>query len=305
MRFIGKHYEGIHKVKRIGIKQLSTFKEILKDKKCDIFSKISVIQRIGSDSLYATIWEADVNLFPLSDDLDARNTKQQIKMAIKVQRDSEKTFEEININKFLNDYPEYFLQMYGSVYCENISLMDTKNPVPVIATFSGDFIFMELAIADLAQLLTFTKVSERDLLTMISQVFDSIYVMGKLQLFHGDLHIRNIFIVSRANTIRAVIGDFGESIGIDSITSHTSDIYRFCTSLSEFLSNKPYPNVRNKLATIVKYVNRLTPKLENDYDIFNEENRNEDGNIDLKKLDEYFDVTIKNTIVAIQDILEK
>ena len=289
MKFIGKHYEGIHKVKPVNTQQLLKFKEILEDKGCDVFSKISVIQRIGSSSLYATVWE--INFLT--------NSSNSIKMAVKVQKDADKTLQEIEINKFLNAYPDNFLQMYGSIYCEKIFLMDDS--------FSGYFIFMELAIADLAQLLTFTQVSESELQIIISQVFDSIYVMGKLQLFHGDLHIRNVFIVPREDTIRAVIGDFGETIGIDSITSHTSDIYRFCTSLLEFL-NLPtfkgkYLKIKTSLEKIVKYVNRLTVKLENDYDKFNEENRDEDGNIDLNLLDSYFDSVVGNTTNIIKKMI--
>ena len=39
MKFIGKHYEGIHKVKPVNTQQLLKFKEILGDKECDIFSQ--------------------------------------------------------------------------------------------------------------------------------------------------------------------------------------------------------------------------------------------------------------------------
>lgn len=293
MKFSGKYYEGIHKVRPINREKLLKFQEILEDEKCNVFSKISIIQRIGSPSLYATIWE--INFI-----LDESNG---IKMAVKVQKGIDKTLQEIDINKYLNLYPTYFLQMYGSIYCQNISIPNLKDPSSY-NTFEGYFIFMELAIADLAQLLTLTKVTEDELRTIISQVFDSIYIMGKLQLFHGDLHIRNIFIVPRENTIRAVIGDFGETIGIDSITSHTSDIYRFATSLLEFLkTNKSYTTIKVKIENIVKYVNRLTIKLEEDYDNFNEKNRDEDGNIDLNLLDLYFDNVVKNTIETIKKMI--
>ena len=295
MRFVGEHYTGLHKAVFVTERQLDVFRSILNDENCNIFSRIKVLKRIGSLSLYATVWETKFQLN--SDD---------ISLAIKVQKDLAKTLEEIRINEFLNRWPEYFLQMYGSIYCKNIELKDQK--------FDNYFMFMELAIADLGQLLMNRNVSEKELLTIISQVFDSIYIMGKSQLFHGDLHIKNVFIVPRKEIrkreenkqIRAVIGDFGETIGIDSITSHTSDIFKFATSLLEFLNvnfKNKYATTKLKLQNIVKYVNKLTPKLEADYDQWNDIHRDDEGNIDFDDLDDYFEKVVDNTIKNIKKML--
>lgn len=286
MRISGNHYTGFHNVIPITDYQLNDFKKLLS---CNTFDRIEVIQRIGSESLYATIWEIKFDL-----------GKEKITMAIKIQKNIEKTLEEININKFLNEYPEYFLQMYDSIYCQKISLLKESS-------FSGYFIFMELAIADLAQFLTLTNVSENDLDNFIMQVFDSIYVLGKSQLFHGDLHIRNVFIVPRDNQIKAVIGDFGETIGIDSITSHTSDIYKFLSSLSEFLNKFPnkYRNTKNKIKDIIRYVNRLTVTLEDDYDTWNDKHRDDEGDVNYEELDAYFASTVGKTVSDIKKMMSK
>ena len=285
MRFQGEHYTGLHKASNIDSSQLSKFRSIVSDENCSVFERINVIQRIGSESAFATVWETD---FQLNGEI--------IKLAVKVQKDVEKTLEEININKFLNTWSEYFLQMYGSIYCEKIQLKDSS--------FDGYFIFMELAIADLAQLLSLRNISEKELIVLIEQVLDSIYVLGKNQLFHGDLHVKNVFIVPRNGTIRAVIGDFGETIGIDSITSHTSDIYKFTSSLLEFLNRfNKYDLVKKKLKEIMKYTNRLTPKLEDDYDKWLSTHEDEEGNVNYEEIDEYFDSVVGNTIKNVKQIL--
>ena len=303
MKFAGEHYEGLHKVSSINPTYIIAFKNMINEKSCDVFANIKVIKRIGSVSVYATVWEINF----LINSLDNK----YIKMAIKIQRDREKTLEEININIFLNQYPDYFLQMYDSIYCEQIELKDS--------VFSGYFMFLELAIGDLKQLLRYSdKVSEAELLTIISQVFDSIYILGKSTLFHGDLHIGNVFIVPRnisernigakatGNTIRAVIGDFGETIAMLSITSHTSDIYKFCTSLSsQLVTDKKFPNTYRKLKNIVKYTNTITSDMENDFEKFTEQldEQNLDENIYTQQIDQYFEKVVGNTISTIKGML--
>ena len=285
MEFIGEHYEGIHKPFPITLANIKEFAALLQDENCNIFNRIKVVRRIGSESFYATVWEVDFIL-----------NKRPIKMAIKIQKDVVKTLNEIEINNFLKTWPKYFLQMYGSIYCEKIQLKDDS--------FDSYFMFMELAIADLAQLLTLRDVSETDLIHLIDQVMDSIYVLGKSQLFHGDLHVKNVFIVPRDNDIRAVIGDFGETVGIDSITAHTSDIYRFTTSLLEFLSKfDKYYLVKAKLKEITKSVNKLTIRVENDYDKWNEIHRDEEGDVNYEEVDAYFDSVVGNTIRIVKGIL--
>lgn len=282
MKVQGQYYKGIHNPLQLTAAQYQRFNDLILRYKCDVFSKIKVIQRIGSESAYATIWEIEI---------------EDMKMVVKIQKDKEKSLREIDINNFLIPYDDYFLKFYDSLYCNKIE-MKTE-------TFDGYFMFMELAIGDLEQFLIYNNVSDNQLQNFIAQVFDSIYVLGKLQLFHGDLHIKNVFIVVRNGLQKAVIGDFGETIGIDSITSHTSDLYRFVTSLLELLNRSPqkYFQTKNKLKQILVYVNKITSKIENDYDKWNEQNRDDEGNVDLDELDKYFDKVVSNTIGTVKRMI--
>lgn len=103
-----------------------------------------------------------------------------------------------------------------------------------VRKYSGTFMFMEFAITDLSQLLLSQYVTKRELLSFINEILDAIHIMADLHIYHGDLHIGNVFIVNRNNSLsshyvkRAVIGDFGESFTGDeresSPTSHLTDI---------------------------------------------------------------------------------
>lgn len=66
--------------------------------------------------------------------------------------------------------------------------------------------------------------------------------MSSERIFHGDLHIRQIMIVSRninncEPVMKAVIGDFGEHVIIDSPTTHLSDLKVFFKSLLEVIEH--------------------------------------------------------------------
>lgn len=290
----GKHYGGLHQVVPVSSQQKQELAIMIAQDYCNVFSKIHPVKRIGSPSQYATIWEVIID------------TQPKMKAALKVQKNQEKSQEEIDIHRFLNSYPDYFLEMYDSLWCDRVELGDNE-------IFSNYLIILELAVADLGQYLTQKKVSERDLVQLVAQVFDSIYVLGKNQLYHGDLHVHNVFIVLRSDDssgesyLKAVIGDFGETKGLDSITSHTSDVFRFTTSLLEFLLRFPnkYENVKNRLKMVVKYVNRRTVQLENIYDDWNEKNRDEEGNVNFEELDQFFTDQVSETIHNVKDIMLK
>jgi hypothetical protein len=312
--FNKKRYEGLHYNNNLSFDQIikldNLLNNLLNNEKCNIFERINVVQRIGSESVYATIWEIDFNL---------SNKGENIKLAIKIQTDLQKSVDEINLNNFLRQWPDHFLKMFGFIYCEKIDLLVNKQ-------FNGYFMFMELAIGDLAQFLLQNQrrgngtnqnqnQKEKQLLGFILDVLDSIYILGKNLVYHGDLHIRNVFIRNEQNeqldkkNVKqniAVIGDFGESVSIDSITSHTSDIYKFFSSLLEFLNSyfpSTYTNIKSKISKIITTVNRMTPILENNYDKWNEINRDEEGNVIEEDLDKYFDDVVKNTITNLKQIL--
>ena len=280
VRFNEKRYNGLHFHENNNEKKIQKFESILGDEKCNVFDRIKVIQRIGSDSIYATVWEVD---FSLALDL-ADTNKEKIKMAIKVQNNVDKSLDEIDINNFLQNIENrsYFLRFYGNIYCENIELLKQS--------FNGYFMFMELAIGDLAQYIQMHNVSEKQLIQFIIEVYNSIYMLDSHQIYHGDLHLRNAFIVKRDGENHAVIGDFGETKATDSITAHTSDIVNFSSSLLIFLKslrNPKYGRIEKKLAEIIKTVNRMTPVIEESYD----------GD------EEKFDRIVKSTIEKIIPIL--
>ena len=201
--------------------------------------------------------------FPTVDkksEIDETEIPEKIKLAIKVQKNLEKTLSEIDINNFLQEVEsDYFLRFYGNVYCENINLVNDSS-------FSGYFMFMDLAIGDLAQYINGANVSETELVEFVSQIYEAIYHLAIHQIYHGDLHLKNAFIVKDIKgkgSLRAVIGDFGESEATDSITAHTSDLVKFSSSLAEFLKNKrKYSRLERKLLEVVKVINRMTPAME-------------------------------------------
>jgi hypothetical protein len=267
IKFNRKYYSGLHFHKSIRADQIEKFEEILNDESCDIFNRIKVIRQIGSESLYATIWEIDFYLSDKKSEIEP----EKIKLAIKVQKNVEKTLSEIDINNFLQETEsEHFLRFYGNVYCENINLVNDSS-------FSGYFMFMDLAIGDLAQYISGANVSQSELEKFVSEIYEAIYHLGIHQIYHGDLHLKNAFIVKDVNikgegNLRAVIGDFGESEATDSITAHTSDIVKFSSSLAVFLKGKrKYPSLERKLLEVVKVINRMTPAME---DRFNPETDN-------------------------------
>jgi serine/threonine protein kinase len=287
LQFNNLHNKKIHHVESLSIEDINHIINMLNDKQCNLFPLIKIKERIGSESLHATVWKIEINGKYL---------------ALKVQSNDEKSLNEIEINSYLNNWPSYFINYYGNLYCENININKQ--------IFSGYFLFMELAIGDLAQYLIYqNNVSEKECIQFVLDVFEGIYILGKNQIYHGDLHIRNIFIVMRdnlrkADLRKAVIGDFGESKGIDSITSHTSDIYKFCTSLLEFLNSYSQFNkwikIKKLLREIINYVNKRNIIIEKNYET---ETINKYEN--LEELDQYFEKIVGETVKQIRLIISK
>lgn len=279
MKFNEVYYSGLHFTQVINEKDVNIFEDILERENCNVFDRIKIIRQIGSKSLYATIWEVDIELskeLKESKELsnEKKESKEKIKLAIKVQKNMEKTLSEIDINNFLQEDQlsrDSFLRYYGNVYCENIDLLKEK-------TFSGYFMFMELAIGDLAQYIIYSQITEEELASFILDIYEGIYYLGIQQIYHGDLHLRNAFIVYRNNGTknikgnknennkgkkRAVIGDFGESSATDSITAHVSDLVNFSSSLLTFLESiNKFKKIQYKLANVIKTLNRMTPIIE-------------------------------------------
>ena len=140
---------------------------------------------------------------------------------IKVQSNRNKAHKEFDIQNYLSrKYPKNFLITYAYID-------DSKN---------RNVIFMETAIGDLSQVIMYSVVDENMLTGYILDVIDSVEIMSTEKVFYGDLHIRQIFIVVRdLNIKKAVIGDFGEHLRIDSPTMHLSDLKTFFKSLLELI----------------------------------------------------------------------
>lgn len=244
-----ERYKGLHIPKIITNEDKD---QLIKFAKCSVFDYITFLRRIGSDSLRATVWLVSLESKTIS-----------VTFAIKVQEDVEKSEREIENNKVLMKYPDHFLQMYYDVNCDHI-VMNGK-------IFGGIFMFMEVAIGDLAQVLHVSNVTKKELFGYILDVFESVRVMAIAQLFHADLHIRNVFIVYRNGKQKAVIGDFGESFFISSPTSHLSDASRFMASLMEELKGTKYFTVKERIQNAFKFINIQSHKSEKEFDVkFNE-----------------------------------
>jgi len=75
---------------------------------------------------------------------------------------------------------------------------------------------------------------------MFVEVVEALIQLASLRVFHGDLHIGNVFFVIRNCQTKTVIGDFGESMISDSPTSSSSDLFYFINSLREYLENEEF-----------------------------------------------------------------
>ena len=195
MNFPNIRYYGLHKA------------NLLSEDEQNFSDDFVISNRIGSDSQVGTIWLAHINLSSF---------------VIKVQSNLGKAHAEFEIQNYLSHkWPRNFLITYK---CKDYSE-------------HGNFIFMETAIGDLSQVLKYSTVDEKMLSKYILDVIQSVEIMSTEKIFHGDLHIRQIMIVLRNNVTftKAVVGDFGEHLRIDSPTMHLSDLKTFFKSLLEII----------------------------------------------------------------------
>ena len=275
-----KRYDGLHKA---SVLSESEFKTLKKYMECDIFKHLKILQRIGSDSVYATVWLASFN----SSDLN-------VTFAIKVQRDVKKSEDEAKISYFLEQWFDYFLLMYYNIRCEKITLSGVS--------YSGMFMFMEVAMSDLRQLIKYQNVTKSELVIYVLQVCESVEIMATNFLYHGDLHLGNVFLVKRESGIRAAIGDFGESQFIVSPTSHLSDIGYFISQLAIELKVSALSSgvlSKNKLALLTKHINKQTAVTEREFDIFLEKNE-DDSTLQEEKIQ----LLVKRDMDVIKDLVQ-
>ena len=240
-------YEGLHRSYVLDKDETSKLIELLN---CDLFQNLQILRQIGSDSVFGTVWLAILEKDPF-----------YATFAIKIQTNRRKAHQEFNIQyKLSSIFPNNFLIPYTNIDCDQITFNDDNQQ---ITKKSGNFIFMEVAIGDLFQVLKYNYISDKELIEYVLQIIDSVEIMSLHSIYHGDLHIRQVFIVQRNheqrnNKYRAVIGDFGESIEFVSATTHLSDIGYFLTSLNESLDNvnRKHSLFDDKLDQSIKYIDR-------------------------------------------------
>lgn len=278
MEFPNKRYEGLHESTVLTGEEFKLLKNYMS---CDIFNHIKILQRIGSDSLYATVWLVSLDIPHL-----------ETTFAVKVQKDIKKSEKEADISYKLERWFDNFLLMYYHIQCNEIKLNGMK--------YSGMFMFMEVAIADLKQMIKYQNLTRAKLLSYILDVCDSVEIMASNFLYHGDLHIGNVFIVDRDKKFKAVVGDFGESRYITSPTSHLSDMRTFIASLQTEIKSTSLNSllVSNNLSTILKHIDIQTGKTEREYDEFMEKNR------DPEIEDEFIISLVSRDMGIIKDLLQ-
>ena len=124
----------------------------------------------------------------------------------------------MSINELILTDPEnnfFFLYLIRGIICEN-----------------QGFFIMEMAISDIRQKIKYSDITLEDLTNTVTDVLQSLLRLAHLRIYHGDLHIGNVFLVFRNCQIRTVIGDFGESSITDSPTASSSDLFQFINRLT-------------------------------------------------------------------------
>jgi len=241
---------------------LDQFYILVQKKPCDILSDGVLMSRIGSPSLRATIWKYMFPIYRPDDSCDG------IVMALKLQYNYDVSFDEFNIGRFLSSqYPEYFLITYDMLDCVDVKVGDHVE--------SGQFIIMEMAVSDLRQMFANTFISPPLLDKYINNVIEGVRQLGLSHIYHGDLHIANVFIVLRQGPDGreekvAVIGDFGESKSRDSPTTVLSDLYTFFSTLLPVVSSKPrmYRGLTSRIKAMIKYISQLSGQVDTAFNMW-------------------------------------
>jgi serine/threonine protein kinase len=203
MNFPSNRYRGLHMPKLLCKEDENKLKNASNGA---ILSSLFISKRIGSDSQIGTVWLASLNSLSFV-------------FCCKLQSNRDKAHNEFKILHHLSHkWEENFIRAYKCI--------DTEE---------GNLIFMEIAIGDLEQVIKYDTVTEQMLRGFVLDVIDSVEIMASEKVFHGDLHIRQILIVTRNSSKKAVIADFGEHVLIDSPTMHLSDLKTFFKSLLEVI----------------------------------------------------------------------
>lgn len=261
MQFPDKRYEGLNIPNLLSEETERKLSNIIN---CEIFDKLFISKRIGSESQFGTIWLCSMN--------KVNNEELHCSFIIKVQANRNKAQAEFEVQHYLSHtWSQHFLVTYGSIDCPEVTFHD-KGKITKVK--NGNFIFMETAIGDLAQVIQYSIVDEKMLTGYILDIIDAVEIMSLEKIFHGDLHIRQIFIVPRTldnnceSSMKAVIGDFGEHIKIESPTMHLSDLRTFFKSLLEYIDYvENSERFRVKISQCLDYISGEIARIELDDDI--------------------------------------
>ncbi len=228
-----EHYKGINFPYKFNLQKYRKIKDNID---CMFIKHLNLIRRIGSESLHAKVYSGRID-----------NTI----VAVKILKDIDQFENELYINEFIFEDPMnslFFLYLIKGYICED----------------KGIFV-MEMAISDLKQKINFSYITEDESNDIVSNVLLSILKLAELGIYHGDLHLGNIFLVLRNNNIRAVIGDFGESSPTTSPTSSSSDLFEFIRGLLEYIDE---PEILDKLNLFYGKIGKLSGRLEDDFDLY-------------------------------------
>lgn len=254
MEFPNKRYDGLHIANLLSFDDEKRLSSLIN---CDIFDKLFVSKRIGSESQFGTIWLCSLS---------------ELSFIIKVQTNRKKAHSEFEIqNELSHTWSHNFLITYGNIDCPEAIFRDNEE-VTIIET--GNFIFMETAIGDLSQVIKFSIVDQKTLIGYILDVIEAVEIMSMAKVFHGDLHVRQIFIVLRnitdCNPIKkAVIGDFGEHLQIESPTMHLSDLKIFFKSLLEIIDGvENSKKLKFQISNCLQFISQEITKIESNDDLF-------------------------------------
>lgn len=196
--------------------------------------KLLIARRIGSDSESGKAYDAEIDEIPI---------------VVKSNLNLREHQNEVSINNALTGNP-HFLQMITHDICEVADDSDRVNMTGII--------IMEKAYGDLRQVLETGQLTENDFNIMMEDVFKALYILAEKGIYHGDFHCGNLFLASRNNQRRWVIGDFGKSRFTYSETSSEGDFYKFISTLNAFL---PERRMRRMDGTVVVSPNPLIAKI--------------------------------------------
>jgi serine/threonine protein kinase len=227
-----EYYQGLNIPSEFNLKEYLRVANIVE---CELLESMTLIRRIGSESLHAKVYIGEID---------------QTAIAVKKLKNPRQFENEMTINNTVfeegsNDL--YFLYLIKGLMCDD-----------------GAFLIMELAMSDVLQRIKYFLELPKDIYRTVSEVLQSLLRLARLGIYHGDLHLGNVFLVLRNGQLRTVIGDFGESNFTDSPTSSSSDLFQFLNALREKLNRSQA--VMPVLNSFYERIGKIAGKTESRFD---------------------------------------